>query len=99
MRRRLIDLPSYGRPGRDGVASGPPALYFPRESGGSRKQTEGRIVLGNRGIADRAARWGCEQVVRYGPAGRRGRGRSRVSGTCQLRCRTWAEAVCAGASA
>ncbi len=29
-------------------------------------QTDGRIVVGNRGITDRAARWACEQVGRHG---------------------------------
>jgi transposase len=29
-------------------------------------QTDERIVIGNRGITDRAARWACEQVGRHG---------------------------------
>ena len=33
---------------------------------GSWTEVDTRIVVGNRGMTDRAARWACEQVDRYG---------------------------------
>ncbi|MFP4636514.1 MAG: ISL3 family transposase [Nitriliruptoraceae bacterium] len=66
MRRRLVDLPSFGRPvvtvWRQ-VRWRCPALACPV---GSWMQTDERIVIGNRGMTDRAARWACEQVGRHG---------------------------------
>ena len=66
LRRRLVDLPSFGRPvvtvWRQ-VRWHCPAAGCPA---GSWMQTDGRIVVGNRGITDRAARWACEQVGRHG---------------------------------
>lgn len=66
MRRRLVDLPSFGRPvvtvWRQ-VRWHCPALACPT---GSWMQTDARIVIGQRGITDRAARWACEQVGRHG---------------------------------
>jgi transposase len=66
MRRRLVDLPSFGRP----VVTVWRQVRWrcPNEicSLGSWMQTDRRIVIGNRGITDRAARWACEQVGRHG---------------------------------
>jgi transposase len=33
---------------------------------GSWTEVDERIVIGNRGMTDRAARWACEQVGRHG---------------------------------
>jgi transposase len=66
MRRRLVDLPSFGRPvvtvWRQ-VRWRCPAVDCPVRSW---MQVDDRIVIGNRGITDRAARWACEQVGRHG---------------------------------
>lgn len=66
LRRRLVDLPSFGRP----VATvwRQRRWRCPAEECPTRSWTEadGRIVIGNRGITDRAARWACEQVGRHG---------------------------------
>jgi transposase len=64
--RRLVDLPAFGQPtvlvwrqrrwrcpDRDCVV-------------GSWTELDPRIVVGNRGITDRAGRWACEQVGRHG---------------------------------
>lgn len=66
MRRRLVDLPSFGRPvvtvWRQ-IRWRCPVVDCPV---GSWMQVDDRIVVGNRGITDRAARWACEQVGRHG---------------------------------
>ena len=66
MRRRLVDLPSFGRPvvtvWRQ-VRWRCPALECPT---GSWMQTDPRIVVGNRGMTDRAARWATFQVGGHG---------------------------------
>ena len=66
MRRRLVDLPSFGRP----VVTVWRQIRWccPNEDcpAGSWMQTDERIVIGNRGMTDRAARWACEQVGRHG---------------------------------
>jgi transposase len=66
MRRRLVDLPCFGRP----VATVWRQIRWccPDEGCevGSWMQTDERIVIGHRGITDRAARWACEQVGRHG---------------------------------
>jgi transposase len=66
LRRRLVDLPCFGRP----VATVWRQIRWscPDESCeiGSWMQTDERIVVGHRGITDRAARWACEQVGRHG---------------------------------
>ncbi len=66
MRRRLVDLPSFGRAvvtvWRQ-VRWRCPDATCPV---GSWMQTDPRIVIGNRGMTDRAARWACEQVGRHG---------------------------------
>ena len=65
-RRRLVDMTSYGR--RTVLvwrqirwacltSSCPVRTWM---------QVDSRIVVGNRGITDRAARWACEQVGRHG---------------------------------
>ena len=66
LRRRLVDLPVFGRP----------AVLVWRQvrwrcpsstcSIGSWTEVDERIVVGNRGMTDRAARWACEQVGRHG---------------------------------
>jgi transposase len=66
LRRRLVDLPSFGRP----VAT----VWRQRRwrcaaeecAVGSWTEVDARIVVGNRGMTDRAARWACEQVGRHG---------------------------------
>ena len=66
MRRRLVDLPSFGRPVATvwrQVRWRCPTTLCPV---GSWMQLDERIVIGNRGITDRAARWACEQVGRHG---------------------------------
>ena len=66
MRRRLADLPSFGRPvvtvWRQ-IRWRCPNVTCPV---GSWMQTDPRIVVGTRGMTDRAARWACEQVGRHG---------------------------------
>ena len=66
MRRRLVDLPSFGRP----VVTVWRQIRWrcPDEACpvGSWMQRDARIVIGNRGMTDRAARWACEQVGRHG---------------------------------
>jgi transposase len=66
LRRRLVDLPSFGRPvvtvWRQ-VRWRCPAAGCPV---GSWTEADERIVVGNRGMTDRAARWACEQVGRHG---------------------------------
>jgi transposase len=66
LRRRLVDLPSFGRPvvtvWRQVRWRCPSATC----SMGSWTQVDTRIVVGNRGTTDRAARWVCEQVGRHG---------------------------------
>jgi transposase len=66
MRRRLVDLPCFGRPvvtvWRQ-IRWHCPSMTCPT---GSWMQADERIVIGNRGITDRAARWACEQVGRHG---------------------------------
>ena len=66
MRRRLVDLPCFGRPV---VTVWRQVRWRCPSEGcpvGSWMQTDGRIVIGNRGMTDRAARWACEQVGRHG---------------------------------
>jgi hypothetical protein len=53
-------------PDGHGVASAPLALPRRRLPGGSWTEVDERIVIGNRGMTDRAARWACEQVGRHG---------------------------------
>ena len=66
LRRRLVDLPVFGRPvvtvwrQRRWCC---PAVGCPT---GSWTEVDERIVIGNRGMTDRAARWACEQVGRHG---------------------------------
>ncbi len=65
-RRRLLDLPCFGRPT---VLVWHQVRWRCPEADcavASWMQTDGRIVVGNRGITDRAARWACEQVGRHG---------------------------------
>jgi transposase len=66
MRRRLVDLPSFGRP----VVTVWRQIQWRCANDACRvrswMQTDPRIVIGNRGITDRAARWACEQVGRHG---------------------------------
>jgi transposase len=66
MRRRLVDLPCFGRPV---VTVWRQVRWRCPDAGcrvGSWMQVDERIVIGNRGITDRAARWACEQVGRHG---------------------------------
>jgi transposase len=66
MRRRLVDLPSFGRPVVTVWRQVRWRCPAPVCAVGSWMQTDERIVIGNRGITDRAARWACEQVGRHG---------------------------------
>jgi len=65
-RRRLVDLPAFGRP----VALVWHQLRWrcpaPTCPIGSWTERDESIVVGNRGITDRAGRWACEQVGRHG---------------------------------
>jgi transposase len=66
MRRRLVDLPSFGRPGVTVWRQIRWRCPDPACVVGSWMQTDARIVIGHRGITDRAARRACEQVGRHG---------------------------------
>jgi transposase len=66
LRRRLVDLPSFGRPVVTVWRQVRWHCPSPGCPAGSWMQTDPRIVVGNRGITDRAARWACEQVGRHG---------------------------------
>ncbi len=65
-RRRLIDMTSYGR--RTVLVWHQVRWTCPASSCpvGTWMQVDEAIVVGNRGITDRAARWACEQVGRHG---------------------------------
>ncbi|MTV25153.1 ISL3 family transposase [Nitriliruptoraceae bacterium ZYF776] len=66
LRRRLVDLPCFGRPTVTVWRQRRwrcPAAACPV---GSWTEIDERIVIGNRGMTDRAARWACEQVGRHG---------------------------------
>jgi len=66
MRRRLVDLPSFGQPVVTVWRQVRWRCVAVGCGAGSWMQTDCRIVIGNRGITDRAARWACEQVGRHG---------------------------------
>ncbi|MBW3579166.1 MAG: ISL3 family transposase [Actinobacteria bacterium] len=65
-RGRLVDLPCFGTP--TVLVWRQVRWRCPHRSCpvGSWMQVDDRIVVGNRGITDRAARWACEQVGRHG---------------------------------
>ncbi|HEX2028055.1 MAG TPA: transposase [Nitriliruptorales bacterium] len=65
-RRRLVDLPCFGTP--TVLVWRQVRWRCPNRSCpvGSWMQIDDRIVAGNRGITDGAARWACEQVGRHG---------------------------------
>lgn len=66
MRRRLVDLPSFGRPTVTVWRQIRWSCPSPTCSTGTWMHVDPRIVVGNRGMTDRAARWATEQVGRHG---------------------------------
>ncbi|MTV26058.1 ISL3 family transposase [Nitriliruptoraceae bacterium ZYF776] len=66
LRRRLVDLPCFGR---STVTVWRQRRWRCADADcpvGSWTEVDERIVVGHRGMTDRAARWACEQVGRHG---------------------------------